>query len=141
MLVCRTFKPLRVRVLIEDLCGLKMEKKKKKSHSIFLGDLINRTEKWFSSEAFSRPKKSLLVSQSRDGEVSFSAALYVRLYLCLFSSLLSVWIGPTLMRGIFLGKSYGKKKNRALIVKACSILFLCLCVCVCVRVCVCVCIL
>lgn len=63
-------------------------------------------------------------------EVHSSKAFCVYLYLCLFSRLLSVWIGPTLMRGIFLGKSYGKKK-KGLIVKACSIIFLSLCVCVC----------
>lgn len=63
-------------------------------------------------------------------KVRVCLALCICMSLCLFSSLLSVWIGPTLMRGIFLGKSYGNmesEKNRALIVKACSILFLSLC--------------
>lgn len=45
-------------------------------------------------------------------EVHSSKAFCVYLYLCLFPRLLSVWIGPTLMRGIFLGKSYGKRKKR-----------------------------
>lgn len=69
-------------------------------------------------------------------EVHSSKAFCVYLYLCLFSHLLSVWIGPTLMRGIFLGKSYGKKK-KGLIVKACSIIFLSLCVCGVCGMCVC----
>ena len=136
MLVWKTFQLLSVGSsgIIDWLSRSKKKKKKKKSPPNSPWDPIKRSVR----KLFHTLQVSVCVSVAgREGQFLYSPLCLSISVSLLQSAVCLDWTYPD--EGDFPGKVIWKeKKNWALIVKACSILFLSLCVWACVCVCVCV---